>query len=235
MTVAVVVPAAGRGERLGPGAPKALRTLGGRTLLELAVERLRQARRVDLVAVAVPPGEQDRIARDLSVLAVAGGADRQQSVAAALAALPPDVDVVLVHDAARPLVPPTLVDAVVEAVLGGAPAVIPGLPVADTIKRVDGDGRVVETPPRESLRAIQTPQGFRRDLLERAHREAGAELAVTDDAGLVERLGEPVLVIPGDEDAFKVTRPADLGRAEALLAAAGKTDAPNAAPTEVRP
>jgi 2-C-methyl-D-erythritol 4-phosphate cytidylyltransferase len=218
MTVAVVVPAAGRGERLGPGAPKALRTLAGRTLLAHAVERLRQARRVDLVAVAVPAGEQDRVAHDLSVLAVAGGSDRQQSVAAALAALPADVDIVLVHDAARPLVPPALVDAVVEAVLSGAPAVVPGLPVTDTIKRVDAGGNVIETPPRDSLRAIQTPQGFRRDLLERAHRLAGSDLAVTDDAGLVERLGEPVLVIPGHEDAFKVTRPADLGRAEARVA-----------------
>lgn len=219
MTVAVVVPAAGRGERLGGGAPKALRTLGGRTLLAHAVERLRQARHVDLVAVAVPHGEQARVARELSVLAVPGGADRRQSVAAALAALPPEVDIVLVHDAARPLAPPSLVDAVAGAVLDGAPAVVPGLPVADTIKRVDERGLVIETPERGSLRAIQTPQGFRRELLERAHRLAADGFAATDDAGLIEHLGEPVLVIPGHEDAFKVTRPADLGRAEALLGA----------------
>jgi 2-C-methyl-D-erythritol 4-phosphate cytidylyltransferase len=219
MTVAVVVPAAGRGERLGAGAPKALRTLAGRTLLDHAVERLRRAARVDLVVVAVPAGEAERLAAELSVTAVTGGADRQQSVAAALAALPAEVDVVLVHDAARPLVPPALVDAVVDAVLAGAPAVVPGLPVPDTIKRVAVDGRVLETPPRESLRSIQTPQGFRREVLERAHREAPAGTAATDDAGLVELLGVPVLVIPGAEDAFKVTRPADLGRAEALLAA----------------
>lgn len=223
MTVAVVVPAGGRGERLGAGAPKALRTLGGRTLLAHAVERLLSAEQVALVVVAVPAGEQDRIARELPVLAVPGGADRQQSVAAALAALPPEVDVVLVHDAARPLVPPALVDAVAAAVLAGAPAVVPGLPVADTIKRVDADGRVLETPPRGALRAVQTPQGFRRDVLERAHREAPPGTAVTDDAGLVELLGVPVLVVPGAEDAFKVTRPADLGRAEALLAAGGST------------
>src|SRR4051794_16567153 len=168
MTVAVVVPAAGRGERLGPGSPKALRMLAGRSLLAHAVERLRQARHVDLVAVAVPAGEQDRIARDLGVLAVAGGADRQQSVAAALAALPPDVDVVLVHDAARPLVPSSLVDAVAEAVLAGAPAVVPGLPVADTIKRGGAARRGVETPPRASPRALPTPPGFRGGLLESA-------------------------------------------------------------------
>jgi 2-C-methyl-D-erythritol 4-phosphate cytidylyltransferase len=219
MTVAVVVPAAGRGERLGAGAPKALVTLAGRTLLEHAVERLRAARSVDLVVVAVPDGEQDRLSRELSVRTVVGGADRRQSVAAALAALPPEVDIVLVHDAARPLAPSSLVDAVVEAVRAGAPAVVPGLPVADTIKRVDADGRVLETPGRDSLRSIQTPQGFRREVLERAHRAAPAGTAVTDDAGLVELLGLPVLVVPGSEDAFKVTRPADLGRAEALLAA----------------
>lgn len=218
MTVAVVVPAAGRGERLGAGAPKALRTLAGRTLLDHAVERLRRATRVDLVVVAVPAGEADRLSEELSVTAVTGGADRQESVAAALAALPAEVDVVLVHDAARPLVPPALVDAVVDAVLAGAPAVVPGLPVADTIKRVDDEGRVLETPARASLRAVQTPQGFRRDVLERAHREAPRGTPVTDDAGLVELLGVPVLVVPGSEDAFKVTRPADLGRAEALLA-----------------
>jgi 2-C-methyl-D-erythritol 4-phosphate cytidylyltransferase len=114
---------------------------------------------------------------------------------------------------------------------------VPGLPVSDTIKRVDESGRVVDTPVRTSLRAIQTPQGFRRDLLERAHREHGAaagseRVAVTDDAGLVELLGEPVLVIPGHEDAFKVTRPADLGRAEALLALASAA-AP--APAESKP
>ena len=223
MTVAVVVPAAGRGERLGGGTPKALRMIAGRSLLEHAVARLRSARLVDLVVVAVPPGEQEALAALLGVVTVVGGADRQASVAATLAALPPEVDVVLVHDAARPLVPPALVDAVAAAVLAGSGAVVPGLPVTDTIKQVDAAGRVVATPPRISLRAIQTPQGFRRDLLERAHREHGAaagpeRVALTDDAGLVELLGEEVVVIPGSEDAFKVTRPADLGRAEALLA-----------------
>ncbi|HSP37398.1 MAG TPA: 2-C-methyl-D-erythritol 4-phosphate cytidylyltransferase [Frankiaceae bacterium] len=220
MTVAVVVPAAGRGERLGAGGPKALRLIAGRTLLQHAVDRLHRARTVDLVVVAVPPGEQDRLAAELGVRTVAGGADRQASVAAALAALPVDVHVVLVHDAARPFAPPSLVDAVAEAVLAGAPAVVPGLPVVDTIKRVDLAGRVLETPRRDTLRAIQTPQGFRRDVLEAAHRHDRGAHPATDDAGLVELLGEPVLVIPGHEDAFKVTRPADLGRAEALLAAA---------------
>ena len=134
MAVAVVVPAAGRGERLGAGTPKALRQLAGRTLLEHAIERLWNARTVDLVVVAVPVDERDRLAVELGVLTVAGGADRQASVAAALAALPAHIDVVLVHDAARPLVPSSLVDAVAEAVLGGAPAVVPGLPARNSVR-----------------------------------------------------------------------------------------------------
>ncbi len=182
-----------------------------------AVSRLTAAARVDLVVVAVPAGEQQRLAAELSVIAVPGGATRQESVRAALEALPDDVDAVLVHDAARPLAPVALIDAVADAVLAGAPAVVPGLPVDDTVKRIDGSGRVVETPARETLRAIQTPQGFARAVLERAHAQRFA--SVTDDAGLVELLGEPVLVIPGDADAFKITRPEDLARAESLLAA----------------
>lgn len=217
MTVAAVVPAAGRGERLGPGAAKALRVLAGRSLLAHAVARLRAAALVDLVVVAVPAGEAERLAAELGVVTVVGGADRRASVAAALAVLPAEVDVVLVHDAARPLVPPRLVDAVARAVLDGAPAVVPGLPVADTIKRVDADGWVLETPARAQLRAVQTPQGFRRSVLERAHALPRMATEPTDDAGLVELLGEPVLVVDGAEEAFKVTRPADLGRAEALL------------------
>lgn len=167
--------------------------------------------------VAVPAGCEDEIAQELSVVTVTGGATRQESVRAALDVLPPEVDVVLVHDAARPLAPIALIEAVAAAVLGGAPAVVPGVAVDDTVKRVGADGIVHETPPRETLRAIQTPQGFRRSVLERAHAQQGA--SITDDAGLVELLGEPVLVIPGAADAFKITRPDDFARAEALLAA----------------
>ena len=168
--------------------------------------------------VAVPAGSEARIAADLSVTAVTGGSTRQESVLAALRALPPEVDVVLVHDAARPLAPVSLINAVAAAVLAGAPAVIPGLPVHDTVKRVDPTGLVLETPPRETLRAIQTPQGFRRSVLERAHAGVTPDAIVTDDAGLVELLGEPVIVIPGHPDAFKITQPDDLVRAEAVLA-----------------
>jgi 2-C-methyl-D-erythritol 4-phosphate cytidylyltransferase len=157
------------------------------------------------------------------VQVVAGGAVRRQSVGLALASLPADVDVVLVHDAARPLAPVELVDAVAAAVRAGADAVVPALPVADTVKQVDAGSHVALTLDRSALRAVQTPQGFRREVLEAAHAavvdgESRAGEAATDDAGLVELLGRPVLVIPGAEEAFKVTRPLDLVLAEALVA-----------------
>lgn len=235
---AAVVPAAGRGERLGPGAPKALRNLGGQPLLVHAVRALSTARSVDLVVVAAPEAELASVSSLLAPVVgatelqvVAGGRTRQESVAAALAVLPPDVDVVLVHDAARPLAPDELADAVVSAVRAGAAAVVPGMPVADTVKQVDPAGRVEATLDRSVLRAVQTPQGFQRSVLEAAHAAfaptAGDEdAAATDDAGLVERLGGTVLVVAGAEEAFKVTRPIDLMLAEAVLArrrAAGVT------------
>ena len=230
--VAAIVPAAGRGERLGPGAPKALRDLAGRPLLVHAALALAACPEVDLIVVAAPP---EAIAETAALLAdvdadwavVAGGATRVDSVRLALAAVPADVDVVLVHDAARPLVPAALVSDVVAAVRGGADAVVPGIPLADTVKRVDAAGLVHETPDRAELRAVQTPQGFRRAVLEAAHAAAGPGADATDDAGLVERAGGAVLVIPGDEEAFKVTRPLDLLLAEAVLAArAGSAGGP---------
>ena len=124
------------------------------------------------------------------------------------------------HDAARPLTPPDVVRRVVEAVRAGAPAVIPVLPVADTIKRVDGAGTVVSTVDRSELRAVQTPQGFRAADLRRAH--AGTPDPRTDDAGLVEALGDPVTTVAGDPLAFKVTTAWDLRIAELLLAGAGR-------------
>lgn len=137
-----------------------------------------------------------------------------------LAALPPDFDIVLVHDAARPLVPVDTVDAVIEAVRDGAPAVVPALPLADTVKEVEpapGEPEpVVATPVRARLRAVQTPQGFDRATLIRAHETVTED--VTDDASMVEQLGLTVVVVPGHEEAFKVTRPLDLVLAEAVLA-----------------
>jgi 2-C-methyl-D-erythritol 4-phosphate cytidylyltransferase len=203
--------------------PKALRLLGGAPLLVHAVRSLAAARLVDLVVVAAPAGQVSDVRSLLAdhhagaVLdVVEGGDSRVDSVRAALSALPDEIGIVLVHDAARPLAPVELVDAVAGAVRAGADAVVPGLPVADTIKRVEDDV-VVETVDRSMLRSVQTPQGFRRAVLEEAHLDpAGA--GATDDAGLVERAGHPVVVVPGAEEAFKVTRPLDLVLAEAVLA-----------------
>ncbi|MGW6209180.1 2-C-methyl-D-erythritol 4-phosphate cytidylyltransferase [Streptomyces sp. NPDC055089] len=230
---AAVIPAAGRGVRLGPGAPKALRALGGTPMLIHAVRAMAASRHVSLVVVVAPPDgapevrhllDEHALPERTDFLVVPGGGTRQESVRLGLDALPEDVAVVLVHDAARPLVPVDTVDAVIEAVRDGAPAVVPALPLADTVKEVEpgapGEPEPVRsTPVRARLRAVQTPQGFDRDTLMRAHEEVviGGEGA-TDDAGMVERLGAPVVVVPGHEEAFKVTRPLDLVLAEAVLA-----------------
>lgn len=234
MSVAVIIAAAGSGERLGAGAPKALRPIGGIPMLVHAVHEMTQARLVDLVVVAAPIGAvravsdllRDHVGTSGSWQVIEGGSSRQQSVAKALDALPPDIDVVLVHDAARPLAPSALADAVARAVLMGHGAVVPAVAMTDTVKRVH-DGRsgspetVIETVSRVHLRCVQTPQGFARGVLVKAHAATNAddEAAATDDAGLVERLGLPVVVVPGSDLAFKITRPFDLNVAEAVLAA----------------
>jgi 2-C-methyl-D-erythritol 4-phosphate cytidylyltransferase len=221
--VAVVVPAAGQGLRLGGGVPKALRTLAGEPLLAHACRRLSRAPSVGLIVVVAPAAELEAVRALLpAVTVVAGGATRQLSVAAGLAAVPEAFDIVLVHDAARALVPTELIEAVARAVRSGHDAVVPTLPVVDTIKRVDPAGRVLETVDRAVLRAVQTPQGFRRSVLLRAHQTTPGEH--TDDAGMVERLGLAVHCIPGAEAAMKITRPVDLLIAEAMLAAYGSDE-----------
>ncbi|GAA3729454.1 2-C-methyl-D-erythritol 4-phosphate cytidylyltransferase [Streptomyces tremellae] len=230
---AAVIPAAGRGVRLGPGAPKALRALGGAPMLVHAVRAMAASRAVELVVVVAPPDGAPEVRNllDAHVLpertdyvVVPGGDTRQESVALGLKALPDTITTVLVHDAARPLVPVDTVDAVVEAVRSGAQAVVPALPLADTVKQVEprGGGEpepVVATPDRSTLRAVQTPQGFERGVLQLAHDTVGSVgEGATDCAGMVEQLGSPVVVVPGHEEAFKVTRPLDLVLAEAVLA-----------------
>jgi 2-C-methyl-D-erythritol 4-phosphate cytidylyltransferase len=149
-----------------------------------------------------------------ATVVVAGGATRADSVRAGLAVVPADADVVVVHDAARPLAGPALFAAVVDAVRAGdADGVVPVVPVADTLKRVDGS-RVVATVDRDDLVAVQTPQGFAADALRTAHRGAGD---ATDDAGLLEAAGLVVVTVPGDPRNLKLTRPEDLALAEALL------------------
>ncbi len=217
--VAVLVPAAGAGLRLGPGGPKALRLLAGEPLLVHAIRRVAAASSVRMIVVAAPAAEVEAVRSLLAPVApvtvVAGGAERQQSVALALAEVPDDVAIVLVHDAARALTPPELVESVAAAVRGGRPAVIPVLPVVDTIKEVGPGETVLGTVDRSVLRSVQTPQGFRREVLVAVH--ATAADALTDDAGLVEKAGLPVTCVPGSELALKITRPLDLIVAEALL------------------
>ena len=197
---AVLVPAAGRGERLGPGAPKALRLLGGVPMLVHAVRALAASRAVDIVVVAAPEGDVDEVSAILAdqvdsaeVIIVSGGDTRQGSVARALIVLPDEVDVVLVHDAARPLVPAELVSAVVAAVRSGHVAVVPGLAVVDTIKSVDEADDVSGTIDRSILRAVQTPQGFTRTVLQQAHALADddATLATPFRQLRVAKLGAP--------------------------------------------
>lgn len=218
LVTGVVVVAAGSGVRLGAGKPKAMVELAGEPLVVHAVRRASAAAGVSQVVVVVPAGREaefaDLLGPDLDVDLVEGGDDRTASVAAGLAALEAQVRVVLVHDAARALAPTELFEQVAAAVLEGYDAVVPGLPVTDTIKQVDARGRVVGTLDRESLRAVQTPQGFTREALSGAH---SGGVAATDDAALVEQRGGSVRVIAGDAWAQKVTTRADLDTLERLL------------------
>ena len=217
-TVVAVVPAAGSGERLGAGIPKAFCEVDGRTLLDRAVGGLLKSGVVDHVVVAVPAARVDEAERALGGRAtvVAGGADRTTSVSLALAALAGEPEFVLVHDAARALTPPALIVRVVDALRAGHDAVVPALPLHDTIKAVDANGVVLGTPERAGLRAVQTPQGFARDLLLRAYQRAGTA-DFTDDASLVEHVGGQVQVVDGDPLAFKITTQLDLLLAETIV------------------
>jgi len=219
--VVAVVPAAGSGERLAAGIPKAFCEVAGRTLLERAVGGLLESGVVDHVVVAVPVDRIDEAKRVLADRAavVAGGSDRTQSVNLALAALPATAvpAFVLVHDAARALTPPALIARVVEALRAGHDAVVPALPLHDTIKAVDANGVVLGTPERAGLRAVQTPQGFATELLLRAYRAGAGAAGFTDDASLVEHVGGQVQVVDGDPLAFKITTQLDLLLAEAIV------------------
>lgn len=218
-TVAVV-PAAGSGERLAAGVPKAFFHLDGHTLVERAVSGLLESGVVDRVVVAVPADRTGQatliLGREATI--VAGGANRRESVSRALAAIPDaeEPDFVLVHDAARALTPPALVVRVVEALRAGHSAVVPALPLCDTVKAVDVNGVVLGTPDRAGLRAVQTPQGFATDMLVRAYQQAEAT-EFTDDASMVERIGGQVQVVDGDPLAFKITTRWDILLARAIV------------------
>ena len=219
MTVVALVPAAGRGERLGLSVPKAFALVGSASLLVHTVRQLREAG-VDQVIVAVGADELGTAAAALSDLAqvVVGGSDRAASVRAALQKVDRRAEVILVHDAARAFAPVEVIRAVIDAVRAGKPAVVPVLPVADTIRTVEPAGVI----DRSRLRIVQTPQGFAPDVLRRAHVSAATSSAatgdtVTDDAGLVERIGIGIHLVPGDRAAFKITTPADLAEVRRMV------------------
>jgi len=214
MSISVIIPAGGSGERLGAKVPKALVQLAGRTLIEHAVSNMSAI--ADEIIVAAPKGLEKTFQELLGseVLVVTGGITRTESVKAGLKVLSKDAKFVLVHDAARPLASTDLARRIIKELQSGADAVIPGLKVADTIKRVNIDGFVTKTPNRAKLRAIQTPQGFTHATLITAHK-LNAE--ATDDAALVEELDIPVKVIFGEDRAMKITTPDDLGRAHRFL------------------
>jgi len=218
-----VVLAAGSGRRFGPS-PKQYEILGDERVIDRSLSTARAA--ADHVVVVLPPGESAEAAALLESgaadVAVEGGAERADSVRAALAVVDEDAAVIVVHDAARPLASAELHQAVVAAVHGGADAAIPGVPVSDTVKRVghdaDGEAVVVETLDRSQLVAVQTPQAFRAPVLRAAH-AGGAD--ATDDAGLVEAAGGTVVVVPGEATNVKITGPHDLVVATVLLRALG--------------
>lgn len=236
--LAVIVVAAGSGTRLGYGMPKALVPVAGRPILEIALESVARAAPGADIIVTVPAGDSglSDVAAAHGARPVTGGVTRAQSVACGLAALGSDSRFVLVHDAARCLVPTRVTSAVVAALASGERAVVPVLPVTDTVRGVDAQGHSTGTVDRSGLRAVQTPQGFEAQLLVDVNLQAGllerdeqgaltpvdrAEdpEGITDDASLIERFTPevPVTFLAGDEESFKITRPFDLITARAVL------------------
>lgn len=222
--VGVVVVAAGAGTRTGSAELKQFRWVAGKPMLLHSVQRFQSRPDVAMVVCVLPRSASGDpppwlFQSDLDRLLLSvGGRVRQESVANGLEDLPGEVRIVVVHDAARPLVTDATIDAVIQAARNGQGAVA-ALPVVDTLKEVDGDGRILRTVDRARLWRAQTPQAFPRDILERAHAEARREhIVATDDAALCERLGFPVVVVQGSERAMKITEESDFQRADAMAA-----------------
>lgn len=206
-----IVLAAGQATRYGSHTPKQYERLGGRRVLDWSIDAAR--RTCDGVVLVVAEAFAG-VAEPGADVVVVGGATRSASVRSGLRVVPDDAEIVVVHDAARPLAGVALFDTVIERVAAGADAAVPGVPLTDTVKRVDDRGRVLETLDREELVAVQTPQAFRAGVLRDAHR---GEPDATDDAALVEELGSTVVVVPGDPRNLKITFPSDLRIAELQL------------------
>lgn len=221
--VAVLVPAAGRGLRMG-GEPKQFRDLGGAPILQQTLSIFQAHPDVDAIIVAAPSNEVVNLRGRLRhagisklMDVVAGGASRQDSVGAALGALPSSVDIVLVHDAVRPFVPADRISAIVQEVRKYGAAAL-AISLSDTLRK-GSDGAFGATVPRSGLYRMQTPQGFRRDWFEDAHKKAQQEAyQETDDVALVQRLGHPVRIVPGASTNIKITTPDDWQLAQALWA-----------------
>ena len=219
--VALLIPAAGSGERFGAPIPKALVQLNGRTLIEHALLNLGPI--ASQIIVAAPAGYEEKFREILgdAVTVVTGGSTRTKSVKIALESIDSEIEFVLVHDAARPLASGELGKRVIAALAAGDVAVIPALNVADTIKEVDAANYVVSTPNRERLRAVQTPQGFARETLVKAHMQ---NIEATDDGALVEAMRGKVKLIAGENRALKITNPEDLASALKYLIPASASD-----------
>ncbi len=223
VAVWAVIVAAGSGERLGAEHPKAFVAFGENPLIAASVLALDDHPGIDGIVLVVPAGWEERatfMADDIGAgkasIAVAGGASRSDSVALGVAEVPADAAVILVHDAARPIVPAALIDRVLAGFADGADGVIPVLPIADTVKRVDAAGRVVETLDRSVLRSVQTPQAFKAEIFRRAL-AAPDRSTGTDCASLVERVGGIVTTVEGDPRSLKITTRSDLERALGLV------------------
>jgi 2-C-methyl-D-erythritol 4-phosphate cytidylyltransferase len=221
VSVWAILVAAGRGERLGLDHPKAFAKLGEDPLLAEPLRRLDDSEWVDAIVLVAPPGWEEPsilLAEELGCgkvsACVAGGATRADSVRAGLAEVPEDAVVVLVHDAARPLLPEAVIERVLAPLADGWDGAVPGLQVSDTLKRVGADGAVLETVERDSLYAVQTPQAFPADVLRRA---VASGVDATDCAGLVEASGGRVKVVPGDPLLLKVTTADDLAKIASWL------------------
>ena len=212
--IAAIIAAAGSGERFGAPIPKALIHLGDKTLLAHAIANISPV--VDQIVITAPAGYEKQIEEIAGeeITVITGGATRSESVRIGLSALNPETDFVLVHDAARSLASTALAQSVIEALVAGDVAVIPGLPEVDTVKVVDIDGYVELTPERASLRKVQTPQGFTYSVLKEAHSVAQD---ATDDAVLVANAGHKVRIIAGEERALKITTPSDLATAMTFI------------------